>query len=162
MADSEHPLPLATVIWFGSLEFISLGYDYDMVLFLPRHPTNHDHELSQRRGALRRYHRSRRARIARRRHTQRSHHHHHPEEGDMMLRSSAPQPDTHAVSLIEDLRRMSLATDETSVGHPVIPPSAAAPPVGSRVVSLIRVNVFMDVPLWAEHGCLAVCFLRKR
>jgi hypothetical protein len=42
----ERPLPLATVIWFGSLEFMSLGYSYDMVLLPPRHPTDHDHELS--------------------------------------------------------------------------------------------------------------------
>jgi hypothetical protein len=46
MADPERLLSLATVIWFGSLEFMSLGYDYDMVLLLPRHPTDHDHELS--------------------------------------------------------------------------------------------------------------------
>jgi hypothetical protein len=48
MADFEHPLPLATVIWFGSLEFMSLGHDYDMVLLPPRHPTDHDYELFQR------------------------------------------------------------------------------------------------------------------
>jgi hypothetical protein len=46
MADLECPLPLATVIWFGSLEFMSLGHGYDMVLLLPRHPTDSDHELS--------------------------------------------------------------------------------------------------------------------
>jgi hypothetical protein len=46
MADSERPLALATVIWFGSLEFMSLGYGYDMVLLLPRYLTDHDHELS--------------------------------------------------------------------------------------------------------------------
>jgi hypothetical protein len=46
MADSEHPLPLAIVIWFGSLEFMSLGYGYDMVLIPPGHTTNHDYELS--------------------------------------------------------------------------------------------------------------------
>jgi hypothetical protein len=63
---------LATVIWFGSLEFMSLGYGYDMVLLPPRHPTDHDHELSQPRGAVRRYHRSHRAHTARRRHAQRS------------------------------------------------------------------------------------------
>jgi hypothetical protein len=41
MADPEHPLPLATVIWFGSLEFMSLGYGYDMVLLPPdTQPTN--------------------------------------------------------------------------------------------------------------------------
>jgi hypothetical protein len=28
MADPEHPIPLATVIWFGSLKFMSLGYGY--------------------------------------------------------------------------------------------------------------------------------------
>jgi hypothetical protein len=38
---------LATVIWFGSLEFMSLGHGYDMVLLPPRHPTNEDYELSQ-------------------------------------------------------------------------------------------------------------------
>jgi hypothetical protein len=46
MADPERPLPLATVIWFGSLEFMSLGYGYDMVLLPPRHPIDHDYELS--------------------------------------------------------------------------------------------------------------------
>jgi hypothetical protein len=51
-----------------------------------------------------------------------------------MLHSDVLQPDTHAAYLIEDLRRMSLATDEMPAGYPVIPPSAAAPPVGSRAV----------------------------
>jgi hypothetical protein len=65
MADPERPLPLATVIWFGSLEFMSLGNGYDMVLLPPRHPIDHDYELSQPEGALCRYRRSRRARAAR-------------------------------------------------------------------------------------------------
>jgi hypothetical protein len=59
MADPERPIPLATVIWFGSLEFMSLGYGYDMVLLPSRHPTDEDYELSQPEGALRRYRRSR-------------------------------------------------------------------------------------------------------
>jgi hypothetical protein len=46
MANLECPLSLATVIWFGSLEFMFLGYGYDMVLLPPRHPIDHDHELS--------------------------------------------------------------------------------------------------------------------
>jgi hypothetical protein len=46
MADPERPLPLATVIWFGSLEFMSLGHGYDMVLLPPRYLTDEDHELS--------------------------------------------------------------------------------------------------------------------
>jgi hypothetical protein len=134
MADLKHPLPLATVIWFGSLEFMSLGYNYDMVLLPPRHPTDHDYELSHRGGALCRYHRSHRARTARRRHAQRSHHHRLMED-DTMLHSGAPRPDTHTTSLVEDLCRMSLATGETSTGDPIISPSGAAPLVGSRSVS---------------------------
>jgi hypothetical protein len=47
MADPERPLPLATVIWFGSLEFMSLGHGYDMVLLPPRHPTDEDHDLGE-------------------------------------------------------------------------------------------------------------------
>jgi hypothetical protein len=47
MVDPERPLPLATVIWFGSLEFMSLGHGYDMVLLPPRHSTDVDYELSQ-------------------------------------------------------------------------------------------------------------------
>jgi hypothetical protein len=53
MADLKCPLPLATVIWFGSLEFMSLGHGYDMVLLPPRHPIDEDYELSKPRGALR-------------------------------------------------------------------------------------------------------------
>jgi hypothetical protein len=133
MADPERPLPLATVIWFGSLEFMSLGYGYDMVLLPSRHPTDHDYELSQHGGALHRYHHSRRARTTRRRHAQRSHHN-RPMEDDTMLHSGAPRPDAHATSLIEDLRRMSSAAGETPAGCPVIPSSGAASPVGSRSV----------------------------
>jgi hypothetical protein len=51
MANLERPLPLAMVIWFESLEFMSLGYGYDMVLLPTSHPTNHDYELSQRGGS---------------------------------------------------------------------------------------------------------------
>jgi hypothetical protein len=36
MADGDSQLYLGTVIWFRSLEFMSLGYDYDMVLLPPR------------------------------------------------------------------------------------------------------------------------------
>jgi hypothetical protein len=81
MADPERPLPLATVIWFGSLEFMSLGHGYDMVLLPPRHPTDVDLELSQPEGALRWYRRSRQARAARRRRA-RHNHRHRLAEGD--------------------------------------------------------------------------------
>jgi len=32
------PIPRSTVIWFGSLEFMSIGFDYDMILLLVRGP----------------------------------------------------------------------------------------------------------------------------
>ena len=35
MADRFLPLRLGTIMMFGSLEFMSLGYSYDMVLLLP-------------------------------------------------------------------------------------------------------------------------------
>jgi hypothetical protein len=47
MANPEHPLHLDTVIWFGSLKFMSLGFDYDMVLLPPRHPCDADYRFSQ-------------------------------------------------------------------------------------------------------------------
>jgi hypothetical protein len=37
MVNLQHPLRLCTVIWFGSLEFMSLSIEYDMVLLPPRH-----------------------------------------------------------------------------------------------------------------------------
>jgi hypothetical protein len=88
MADPECLFPLATVIWFGSLEFMSLGHGYDMVLLPPRHPTDGDHELSQPRGALRRYRRSCQARDARRRRAQHNRCH-RLAEGDGIPRSGA-------------------------------------------------------------------------
>jgi len=36
MADGFHPLCRGTIMMFGSLEFMSLGSGYDMVLLLPR------------------------------------------------------------------------------------------------------------------------------
>jgi hypothetical protein len=51
MENSERPLPLGTVIWFGSLEFLSLGYDYDKVLLTPSHHTGDDYRFSQPGGA---------------------------------------------------------------------------------------------------------------
>jgi hypothetical protein len=131
MADPERPLLLATVIWFGSLEFMSLGYGYDMVLLPSRHPTDHDHELSQPGGAVCRYHRSRRAHVARRRRAQRSYHH-RLVEGDGVLCPGIPQPATNIESLNEDMRRISLAVGKMPTGHPDTPSFGVAPhPAGS-------------------------------
>jgi hypothetical protein len=51
MENSERPLPLGTMIWFGSLEFLSLGYDYDKVVLTPSHHTGDDYCFSQPGGA---------------------------------------------------------------------------------------------------------------
>jgi hypothetical protein len=37
MANLQHPLRLGMVIWFGSLEYMSLVIEYDMVLLPPKH-----------------------------------------------------------------------------------------------------------------------------
>ena len=42
MADPVRPLRLGTVVWFGSLEFMTLGHEYDMVLLTPRAPPSDD------------------------------------------------------------------------------------------------------------------------
>jgi hypothetical protein len=39
------------MIWFESLEFLSLGYDYDMVLLPPIHHTDDGYNFSQQGGA---------------------------------------------------------------------------------------------------------------
>jgi hypothetical protein len=130
MADPERPLPLATVIWFGSLEFMSLGHGYDMVLLPPRHPTDGDHELSQPGGALRQYRRSRQARATRRRRAQ-CNRRHHLAEGDGIPQSGASQPDANMDFLTEDMCRMSLAEGEMPTGSPVAPLPGAAPPPAS-------------------------------
>jgi hypothetical protein len=56
-------------------------------------------------------------------------------ESDTMIHPSAPWPDVHATSLLENLRRMSLATGGMPVGYPVAPPTGAAPLIGERLVS---------------------------
>jgi hypothetical protein len=105
---------------------MSLGYGYDMVLLLPRHPTDHDHELSQPRGAVRWYRHSRRAHVARRRHAQRSYHH-CLMGSDGVPCSSVPQPAADTESLNEDMRRMSLAAGKMPAGHLDTPSFDAAP-----------------------------------
>jgi hypothetical protein len=131
MADPERPLPLATVIWFGSLEFMSLGHNYDMVLLSPRHPTDVDHELSQPGGALHQYRRSRQACAAKRRRARRNHRH-HLAEGDGIPRSGASQPDADTDFLAEDLCRMSLAEGKMPTVSPIaLPPGVMPPPPSS-------------------------------
>ena len=42
MANPVRPLRLGTIVWFGSLEFLSLGHECDMVLLSPRAPSTDD------------------------------------------------------------------------------------------------------------------------
>jgi hypothetical protein len=101
-----------------------------MVLLPPRHPTDVDHELSQPEGALRRYHRSRQARAARRRRARRNHCHRLAED-DGIPQSGASQPDTNTEFLAEDLCRMSLAKGKMPTGSSTtLPPGATPPPPG--------------------------------
>jgi hypothetical protein len=135
MADPERSLLLAIVILFGSLEFMSLGHGYDMVLLPPRHPTDEDHELPQPRGALCRYRRSRQARAARRQQA-RCNLRHRLAEGDGIPRSSASQPDADTDFLTKDLCRLSLAKGKMPIGSPIaLPPSAVPPPASSTTLT---------------------------
>jgi hypothetical protein len=130
MAHPERLLPLATVIWFGSLEFMSFGHGYNMVLLLPRHPTDGDHELSQHGGALRQYRRSRQARATRRRRAQRNRRHCLTKDGGIP-RSGASQLDANTDFLPEDLCRMSLAEGKMPIGSStILPPGVTPPPPG--------------------------------
>jgi hypothetical protein len=123
---------------------MSLGYGYDMVLS-PRHPTDHDYELSQPGRAVRRYRRSRRARTARRRSSQCSHHH-RLTGGDGVPHSGAPQSDADIESLGKDLCRMSLTAGKMPMGHPITPSSGAtSPPPGLGSTSL----AVGTMPPWA-------------
>jgi len=66
MADPVQPLCLGMVVWFGSLEFMSLGHEYDMVLLTPRTlPVDDDVTHRQPRRRRRLGGRSRHARQAR-------------------------------------------------------------------------------------------------
>jgi len=67
MADHVRPLRLGTVVWFRSLEFMSLGHEYNMVLLTPQAPPTDD-EVTHRQPRRRRHPggRSRYARQARR------------------------------------------------------------------------------------------------
>jgi hypothetical protein len=101
-----------------------------MVLLLPRHPTDRDHELSQPGGALRRYHRSRQACAARRWRAQHKRRHRLAEDGGIP-RSGASQPDANTDFLPEDPCRMSLAEGKMPTGSSTaLPPGVTPPPPG--------------------------------
>jgi hypothetical protein len=113
---------------------MSLGHGYDMVLLPPRHPTDEDYELSQPRGALCRYRRSRQARAARRRRARRNRRL-HLTEGGGIPRSGASQPDANPDFLIEGLCRMRLAEGKMPTENSAAPPSGETPPLPGPTTS---------------------------
>jgi hypothetical protein len=113
---------------------MSLDHGYDMVLLPPRHPTDEGFELSQPRGALRCYRRSRQARAARRRRA-RCNHHLHLTEGGGIPRSGTSQLDANPDFLVEGLCRMSLAEGKMPTENSTAPPSGETPPPPDPVTS---------------------------
>ena len=106
MADYIRPLRLGTIVWLGSLEFMSLGHEYDMVLLTPRTPPSDD-EVAPRQPRRRRRPggRSRHARQARREQG-------HPDatraQGDTPLPADVLRPAVGTGSLARDLSDLSL------------------------------------------------------
>jgi hypothetical protein len=112
------PHPLGTVIWFGSLEFMSLGYAYDMVLLPPRSPSDDNSSpRRQKRG---------------RQPGHQGHHSHHARhmrwvrknphacsgiEGDSPSSPKSSHPTAKIGSLVRDMRGTHLATGTTLLAH---------------------------------------------
>ena len=111
MADPVRPLYLGMVSWFGSLEFMSLGYDYDKVLLPPRAPSTDDDITHQQPRRGRRS--SRRSRHARQ--VQRGQD--HPDtaraHGGAPRSAGTPCPAVGTRSLVGDLTCLSLDMGET-------------------------------------------------
>ena len=124
MADPVRPLRLGTVIWFGSLEFMSLGHEYDVVLLTPQAPPTDDDVTPQqprrRRRPGRRSHHARQARHGR----------DHPDttqaQGDAPRSIGIPRPAVGTRSLVGDLSSLSLDKGKTPVVCGDAPSSSSA------------------------------------
>jgi hypothetical protein len=104
------PLPLGTVVWFGSLEFMSLGYDYDMVL-PPRAPSDDNPSLRRQRHGRQPGHHGHHSRHAH--HMRRAQKNPRPcsgTEGDSPNSPKSSRPTARMGSLVRDLPGMHLAT----------------------------------------------------
>ena len=127
MADPVRPLRLSTVVWFGSLEFMSLGFEYDMVLFTPRAPpTDND--------VIRRQPRRRRRQGRRPRHTHQARRgRNHPDtaqtQGDVPRLAGIPCPAVGTRSLVGDLSSLSLDKGKMLVECDDAPSSSSTPPL---------------------------------
>ena len=127
MADPIRPLRLGTVVWFGSLEFMSIGHEYDMVLLTPRAPPSDD-EVTPRQPRRRRCPggRSRRARQARREEG-------HPDatraRGGTPLPADILRPAIGTGSLARDLSGLSMDKGKSPVARGDAQSSSSAPPL---------------------------------
>ena len=117
---------VTTVIWFGSLEFMSLGYDYDLLLLPSKAPLADNgitHQQPKRRRRPGRH--SRRARHARR---ERDYPDTARAQGGVPHFTGIPCPDVGTESLARDLSSLSLGRGKTPVAHSDVPSSSSAPP----------------------------------
>ena len=127
MADPIRPLRLGTVVWFGSLEFMALGCEYDMVLLTPRAPPAGDNIAHRQPGRRRRSgRRSRHARQARR---EWDYFDATRTQGCAPHSADIPCPAVGTESLAGDLSSLSLGRGETPVVRSDVPSSSSAPPL---------------------------------
>jgi len=127
MADPIRPLRLGTVVWFGSLEFMSLGCEYDMVLLTPRAPPAGDDVAHRQHGRRRRPgRRSCHARQARR---ERDYSDATRTQGYAPHSADIPCPAVGTESLAGDLSSLSLGKGETPVARSDVPSSSSALPL---------------------------------
>jgi hypothetical protein len=73
-----------------------------------------------------------------------------------MLRSGAPRPDAHTSSLVEDLRRISLAAGETPAGCPIILFPYGLNTAAQQYASSISTNMGAYEELPRHHLCSAL------
>jgi hypothetical protein len=106
MAGFHHPLTLVTVIRFGSLEFMSLGIEYDMVLLPPGPLANTQERLSVH------------PRLSRRRRQRRSNHN--------CVTRGTPCAD-EALGLADDIDSLARDLADVSVTHGASSATRASP-----------------------------------
>ena len=115
MADPVRPLRLGTVVWFGSLEFMSLGCGYDMVLLSPRAPLPDDVTIDpQPRRRQRPGRGSRSTRLARR---ERDRPDTTQARGNTPRFAGIPCPAVGTESLVGDLSNLSLGKEKIPATH---------------------------------------------
>ena len=126
MADPVRSLHLGTIVWFGSLEFMSLGHEYDMVLLSPRAPSTDDDVLHRQPTRGRRP--CRRSRQARRAPRGRVHPNTTQVQNADLCSTGIPYPAAGTKSLHGDLSGLSLDRGKGPVAHSDAPSSSSVPP----------------------------------